>query len=94
MSNLWTLVLVALAVCQPIAAMTWKECSDGVFAPKTVTLTPDPPQVGEKISFDIKGDYPGGAHLLLVIWSRHPAAYEHNAEIGRAGFPYMLQPMC
>lgn len=58
------LLVVALAfLCDRIAAMEWKLCADGgPFEPDTVVLSPDPPQIGQDISFDIEGAYDHGAH--------------------------------
>lgn len=39
------------------AGMSWKPCEDAgkLFVPSKVELTPDPPTIGEKVLFSIKG---------------------------------------
>lgn len=55
------LVFVLAFLCDRIAAMKWKLCSDdGPFKPDSVVLSPDPPQIGQDISFDIQGAYEHG----------------------------------
>lgn len=56
------LVLVLAFLCDRIVAMKWKLCSDnGPFEPDSVVLSPDPPKIGQDISFDIQGAYEHGA---------------------------------
>lgn len=59
---LFTLAVSLLALCNLVSAMTWKMCSPNkTFQPDSVVLSPDPPEIGEDISFDIKGAYEHGA---------------------------------
>lgn len=59
MTRVVSLIIFALAVLfDRIAAMTWSLCSDkGSLSPDAVLLSPDPPQTGQDIYFDIKGAY-------------------------------------
>lgn len=57
-----TLLVLVCSYFQACAAVKWHQCSEGPFKPESVTLKPDPPKIGQEISFDIKGAYdPEGA---------------------------------
>lgn len=57
-----SLLYVLFTFLDACVAMKWHECSETPFTPHSVTLKPDPPQIGQKISFDIVGTYdPDGA---------------------------------
>lgn len=62
-----TLVLALLGSLQACNAMKWSQCSEGPFTPDSVTLTPDPPKTGQRISFDILGTYDPDGALLAVL---------------------------
>lgn len=52
-----TLLLLFCSCFQACAAIEWHQCSEGPFTPHSVTLKPDPPKIGQDISFDILGAY-------------------------------------